>query len=267
MARPSAQREFDAEILDLTHDGRGVARREGKAVFISGALPGEVVRARQTGRNRSFDEAITLEVLTPSPQRIDPACPHFGTCAGCVLQHLSPADQIAAKQRVLLDNLQRIGHVTPERVIEPLTDAAWGYRRKGRFSVRYVAKKEKTVVGFRELDPRFVADLSGCEVVIPEIGRKVDAIGRLVDGLEARREIPQIEFIAGEGVVALVFRHLVPLSEADRAALVAFATEHGYAVFLQPGSAVVELIQVSSGGEGGGVLRPGVGGGGGASGV
>jgi 23S rRNA (uracil1939-C5)-methyltransferase len=235
VARPSAQREFDAEILDLTHDGRGVARREGKAVFISGALPGEVVRARQTGRNRSFDEAVTLEVLTPSPQRIEPACPHFGTCAGCVLQHLAPADQIAAKQRVLLDNLQRIGHVTPERVIEPLTDEAWGYRRKGRFSVRYVAKKEKTVVGFRELDPRFVADLSGCEVVIPEIGRKVDAIGRLVDGLEARREIPQIEFIAGEGVVALVFRHLVPLSEADRAALVAFAKEHGFAVFLQPG--------------------------------
>jgi 23S rRNA (uracil1939-C5)-methyltransferase len=141
---------------------------------------------------------------------------------------------------VLLENLERIGHVTPGTVLPPLTDASWGYRRKGRFSVRRVEKKDKTLVGFREQDPRFVADLSECHTAIPEVGFRVAALSALIDAMDARREIPQVEFIAGDptpefGGVALVFRHLAPLGERDQAALVAFAKEHGFAVFLQPG--------------------------------
>lgn len=235
VARRPLLKEFEAEIVDLTHDGRGVARIDGKAVFVAGALPGERVKAQQTGRHRHYDEAATLEVLQASPDRIDPKCAHFGQCAGCVLQHLDPAKQIEAKQRVLLENLERIGHVSAETILPPLTDAPWGYRRKGRLSVRYVEKKGKTVVGFRESNPRFVADIARCEVVVPAIGERIADIAAMVDTLEARREIPQIEFIAGDDTTALIFRHLVPLSEADRATLVRFAQDTGLAVFLQPG--------------------------------
>ena len=232
---------FEAEISDLSHDGRGVARNaDGKTVFVSGALPGERVVASQTRRHRHYDEAQTLEVLRAAPERVEPRCAHFGTCGGCALQHYAEDRQILAKARVLRENLERIGHVSPERWLEPLTDAAWGYRRKGRLSVRRVEKKDKTLVGFRETDPRFVADLRECHTVIPEIGTKLDALSALVDGLDARREIPQIEFIAGDDGpgrhrVALTFRHLAPLSDNDRAALAAFAKAQGFAIFLQPG--------------------------------
>ncbi|WFC43349.1 23S rRNA (uracil(1939)-C(5))-methyltransferase RlmD [Pseudoxanthomonas sp. SE1] len=231
---------FEATITDLTHDGRGVARRDGKAVFVSGALPGERVMAEQTAKNRHFDEAKALDVLEASPDRVTPRCPHFGTCGGCVLQHLDEARQIEAKQRVLLENLERIGHVTPRTVLPPLTGAAWGYRRKGRFSVRRVNKKDKTLVGFREQDPRFVADLSECHTVIPEIGTKITALAELVESLDAREHIPQIEFIAGDASadfsgIALVFRHLLPLSEGDRVKLAAFGQATRFAIFLQPG--------------------------------
>ena len=230
------QTPFEIAVTGLTHDGRGVARREsGKAVFISGALPGERVMAQQTARQRSFDEARTVAVLEASPDRVQPRCPHFGVCGGCALQHLDEAQQIPSKQRVLLENLERIGHVTPETVLPPLKDASWGYRRKGRFSVRRVEKKGKTLVGFREQDPRFVADIGECHTVIPQIGMKVAALATLIDGMQARSEIPQVEFIAGDDTVALVFRHLVPLVESDRAALVAFAQTHDFAIFLQPG--------------------------------
>ncbi|MFT3896491.1 MAG: 23S rRNA (uracil(1939)-C(5))-methyltransferase RlmD [Thermomonas sp.] len=233
-------------INDLSHDGRGVARwpeghpHVGKTVFVSGALPGETVSVQQTARSRHFDEAKTLEVLVASPERVEPRCPHFGTCGGCALQHLEESKQIHAKQRVLLENLERIGHVMPERVLPPLTDAAWGYRRKGRFSVRRVEKKDKTLVGFREQDPRFVADLRECHTVIPQIGQRIAALSALVDGMDGRRDIPQIEFIAGDAQaecdgVALVFRHLQPLSDNDRAKLETFAREHRFAIFLQPG--------------------------------
>ena len=228
-------------IVDLSLDGRGVARwpeghaNAGKAVFVSGALPGETVSVQQTARSRHFDEAKTLEVIAASPDRVEPRCPHFGTCGGCVLQHFAEERQIESKQRVLLENLQRIGHVAPQRVLPPLRGDSWGYRRKGRFSVRRVEKKDKTLVGFREQDPRFVADIGECHVVVPQLGFKVAALGALVDGLDARRDIPQIEFIAGDAQIALVFRHLQPLSDADKAKLAAFAEAEGFSIFLQPG--------------------------------
>ncbi|MCC4606048.1 23S rRNA (uracil(1939)-C(5))-methyltransferase RlmD [Xanthomonas campestris] len=229
---------FQTAITDLSHDGRGVARRDGeggKVTFISGALPGELVRAEPTARSRHFDEARTVEVLEASPQRVAPRCPHFGVCAGCVLQHLEESQQIVAKQRVLTDNLERIGHVTPQTVLPALVGDSWGYRRKGRFSVRRVEKKDKTLVGFRELDPRFVADLSVCYTVIPQIGEKIPLLAALIEGMDGKRDIPQIEFIAGDAAVALTIRHMQPLSERDQQAWVEFAQAHGFAIFLQPG--------------------------------
>ncbi|MBA3485867.1 MAG: 23S rRNA (uracil(1939)-C(5))-methyltransferase RlmD [Lysobacter sp.] len=241
------QTPFEAEITGMTHDGRGVARRaDGKAVFVAGALPGERVIAAASAHHRSFDEARTIEVLLAAPERVTPRCAHFGVCSGCAFQHYAQDQQILAKQRVLLENLERIGHVSAERILPPLSDAAWGYRRKGRFSVRRVEKKDKTLVGFREVDPRFVADISRCETVIPLIGDNIAALGLLVESLQERREIPQIEFIAGDPTpdfsgVALTIRHMVPLPESDKALIIAFARERGFAVFLQPGG--VDSVQ------------------------
>jgi len=229
---------FQTDILDLSHDGRGVARREGeggKVTFVTGALPGETVLAEQTGKSRHFDEARTVQVLQASPQRVQPRCPHFGVCAGCVLQHLDEGRQIVAKQQVLMDNLTRIGHVSPGRVLPPLAGDSWGYRRKGRFSVRRVEKKDKTLVGFREQDPRFVADLSQCLTVIPEVGGKVSALSAFIETLDGKRDIPQVEFIGGDAAVVLTVRHLQPLSAADQQAWTAFGQEHGFAIYLQPG--------------------------------
>jgi 23S rRNA (uracil1939-C5)-methyltransferase len=239
--RNTPRPEFELSIEGLTHDGRGVGRREGKAVFVDGALPGETVRVQQTGRNRNFDEGTTIEVLVASPERVEPRCPHFGTCSGCVLQHLDPAAQLVAKQRVLMENLSRIGHVEPAHVLEPLADAVWGYRRKGRFSVRYVEKKERVLVGFRERDPRFVAELGECHTIVPALGLRIKDLAALVESLDARRSIPQIEFIAGDGPVALVFRHLEALGDGDLERLRSFARGSGFAIFLQPGG--VESVQ------------------------
>jgi 23S rRNA (uracil1939-C5)-methyltransferase len=229
--------EFEATITDLSHDGRGVARIDNKATFVSGALPGERVLLKYRKRHRNYDDAEVVRVLEPSPDRVGPVCRHFGQCSGCSLQHLAPAAQIAAKQRVLAENFERIGKVTPRAWLPPLVDQAWGYRRKGRFSVRYVAKKERVLVGFREeSNPRFVADIDVCDVIHPALGPKVGLLAALIGGLDAARDIPQVEFAAGDDTVALVFRHLSPLSERDRGALVAFGQEHGLAIYLQPGN-------------------------------
>jgi 23S rRNA (uracil1939-C5)-methyltransferase len=225
----------EVDITDLSHDGRGVAHLEGKAVFVTGALPGERAVVRIAARHRNYDEARVETLLTRSPDRVEPRCPHFGHCGGCALQHLAPAAQIAAKQRVLAENFERIGKVEPARWLDPLTDAEWGYRRKGRLSVKWVAKKGKVLVGFREDNPRFVADLSECHTLLPEVGFTIAAIGALVTSLEAKQSIAQIEIAAGDDTVALVSRNLQPLSEADTAKLVAFGKANDLAILLQPG--------------------------------
>ncbi len=227
---------FEAVITDAGHDGRGVARVDGKTVFVSGALPGEQVLLKLRKRHRRFDEAEVVELITRSPHRVEPRCRHFGQCSGCALQHLDAAAQIDSKQRVLAENFERIGKVTPQRWLPPLTDAAWGYRRKGRLSVRNVAKKGRVLVGFREEEnPRFVADIQQCEVMHPALGPKVGLLAELLNGMDAASDIPQIEFAAGDDTMALVFRHMQPLSARDLAALTAFGQQHALAIYLQPG--------------------------------
>jgi len=125
MKRISAAPE-EAEVVDLSHEGRGVAKLDGKAVFVPDALPGERVVLRRVGRRRNFDEAVLERVLRASPDRVPAECPHFGLCGGCALQHLAPSAQIAFKQSQLLESLVRLGGVEPASVLEPLTGPVWG---------------------------------------------------------------------------------------------------------------------------------------------
>ncbi len=226
---------FEAVISDIGHDGRGVARVDGKTVFVTGALLGETVRLRLRKRHRNFDEGDLVEVIDPSPHRVDPLCAHYATCSGCSLQHLDAAMQIAGKQRVLADNFTRIGKVAPQAWLPPLVDQPWAYRRKGRLSVRNVEKKGRVLVGFREREnPRFVAEVRQCEIMHPALGPKVGLLADMLGTLDALDSIAQVEFAAGDDTAALVFRHMQPLSEHDLAALAGFGQAHDLAIYLQP---------------------------------
>jgi 23S rRNA (uracil1939-C5)-methyltransferase len=218
----------------LSHDGRGVASWGEKKVFIHGALPGERVMARLTERKRHYDEGETLEILEASEHRVEPRCPHFGQCGGCSLQHLDGAQQIESKQNTLLQNLERIGKVTPEEVWEPVTGPQWGYRRKARLSVRYVHKKGRVLVGFRERYGRFVADMQECHVLDERIAKRIPELSELIFSMDARSTIPQLEVACGDTACALVFRHLEVLSASDLDKLRDFARSSGIAVLLQP---------------------------------
>ena len=221
--------------MDLAHDGRGVARIDGKAVFIDGALPGERVRFRVIKRRRQLDEAGLVEVLSASPDRVVPACAHFGICGGCSLQHLSAPAQVAAKQRQLLDNLERIGRVRPERVLAPLRGPAWAYRRRARLGVKYVHKKGRVLAGFREREKPYIADLRRCEVLPQPLATLPKDLAELVETLAIREKVPQVEVSAGDAATALVFRVLEPPGPEDTEKIAAFGAKQGVQIFLQTG--------------------------------
>jgi 23S rRNA (uracil1939-C5)-methyltransferase len=223
-------------IESLTHDGKGVAHLEGKATFIHGSLPGERVRFLYTGRWRKYDEGRVVEVLEPSPERVQPRCPQFGICGGCSLQHQAHGAQIEAKQQAMLDALKHIGRVAPEQVLPPLIGASvWGYRRKARLGVRHVPKKGGALVGFRERGSSKVADISCCHVLHPRVGELLPRLRALIDALSIPNQVPQIEMAMGDETCVLIFRVLEPLSDEDLQLLNAFGPENRVAVYLQEG--------------------------------
>lgn len=226
---------LEADVVDLAHDGRGVARVAGKTVFIEGALPGERVRLCILKRRRQFDEAALVEVLKASPDRTVPRCAHFGVCGGCALQHLAPDAQLAAKQHQLLENLERIGRVAPERVLEPIRGRDFGYRRRARLGVKYVHRKGRVLAGFRERHKPYIADLERCEILIERFARLPHELAALVETLSIRERVPQVELAAGDEAAALVFRVLAAPEPADLERLRAFGERLGVQIHLQPG--------------------------------
>ena len=222
-------------VESLDQEGRGVARAGGKVIFIEGALPGEVVTYNAYRKKPSFELAQVGRLLKPGFARVSPRCRHFGLCGGCSMQHLDADVQVAAKQRVLEDNLRHIGQVAPELILPAVYGEAWGYRYRARLSVRYVKKKEAVLVGFHEKRSSFVADMQGCEVMPPRISNLIMPLRVLLAGLSIRERLPQIEVSLGENVDVLVLRILEPLLPRDEALLRNFADQHRIQFFLQPG--------------------------------
>ena len=225
---------YETTINDLTHDGRGVGLRDGKTVFISGALPSETVTYRIRQRKRKHEEAEVVEVLQASDQRVEPGCASYRLCGGCALQHLSAEGQIEYKQNGLLNNFRKIGKVEPQVVLPSLTASVWGYRSKARLGVRYVHKKEKVLVGFREKFSHFLAEIDSCPVLDARVGEHLLEIGDAIRQTSAHREIPQIEVAVAENAVAMIFRHLKPLNHADQQVLIELGQKLNYQIFLQP---------------------------------
>ncbi len=235
-----ARREPEvAAIVSTSHDGRGIADVAGKKVFVAGALEGEEVRFLRRKIRRKFDEAELLEVLQPSPSRIDARCEAFGRCGGCSLQHITQDQQRELKEQTLRDNLQRIGGVEPDRWLEPIyetgEEGGWHYRRRARLAVKHVHGKGRVLVGFRERHAPFVADMHRCEVLADPVGDLIDPLAMLIDGLSIRSRLPQIEVGIADNAVELIFRVLDPPSEADCVALGEFAQQHDVRVSLQSG--------------------------------
>ncbi len=233
--KPLPQDPIEATIDSLAHDGKGIAHNdEGKVVFISGALPGEVVRYKMTGRRRSFDSGEVVEVISPSADRVDPPCPHFSGCGGCSLQQMEPAAQIRFKQQSLLDNFSRLGRVAPDELLSPLTGPDHGYRRKARLGVRHVPKKGGALVGFREKSSGYLTVMDSCSVLVPEVGERIAALRELITSMDGCNKIAQIEVACDDHHCLLVFRNLEPLSEPDQSRLDRFGREYNLRIYLQP---------------------------------
>lgn len=225
----------EAAIESLSPEGRGVAHIEGKVVFVDFALPGEIVEFKYTRSSKNFDEARAVNIIKASEDRVDPICEHFGVCGGCSMQHQAHEAQISSKQHSLMQQFEFMAHTQAENILPPLRGPVIHYRQKARLGVKYVHKKGKVLVGFREKGNSFLADLTRCPVLHESVGNRLTDLSDLIMNMQARETIPQIEVAISDTQTALVFRHLEDLTDADRDALSAFAQQHDLQILLQSG--------------------------------
>ena len=235
MARKKRREPETSVICGVTHDGRGIADVEGKKVFVAGALEGETVTYQRRKFRRNFDEAELLEVHESSPDRIDAKCEAFGRCGGCSLQHITPEHQRDIKSQTLRDNLERIGRVTPETWLEPMTGPVWNYRRRARLAVKDVHGKGRTLVGFRERHAPFITDMQRCEVLATPIDGMLTDLSEMIGSLTLKARLPQVEVAVAENDIALVFRVLDPPTDADIDLFRQFGETHELRIYLQTG--------------------------------
>lgn len=221
------------DILSLDHEGHGIARIDGKVIFVDNALAGERVEIDIYRRHAKYDSANAVRIIKASAQRTTPRCPYFGRCGGCSMQHLEASAQVAAKQRVLEENLARIGKISPEVVMRPLQGPSWAYRSRARLSARFVAKKNSVMVGFREKQSSFVVDMASCEVLTADVSALIQPLRDLIVQLSNASSIPQVEVAVGEHITVLVFRLLEPWSEDDEIKVRSFAEQHQVQVWEQ----------------------------------
>ncbi len=241
-----AGEHFEVAVESLDQEGRGVGHRDGKAVFVEGALPGELATYERLRNKPSYETGRGVSIARESSLRTQPRCPHFGlgpgACGGCSMQHVDARAQVAIKQRVLEDSLWHIGRLRPARMLRPLAGPAWGYRHRARLTARYVEKKGGVLVGFHERASSYVADMRECHVLPPAVSALLLPLRALVESLSLRERLPQIELAVADGAagrdalqIVLVLRVLQPPTEADLAALRAFARQRGVELWLQPG--------------------------------
>ncbi len=217
--RPQTESQcLTLEIDNLTSEGQGVARRGREVYFVPGALPGETADVVLDGRRKKVWQTRLRRITQPSPDRVEPTCPHYDKCGGCDLQHLNYPAQVAAKQARVEREFQRQG-IVAANWSPAITAAPWNYRRKARLGVRYSKAEERNYIGFRESASSHISDVDACPVLVQHPVLNWQAWRQQISSLRHRDRISQIEVIAADNALALVLRVLKPLSEEDQQSL------------------------------------------------
>lgn len=218
-------------IERLANDGRGIAFLEGRTWFVAGSLAGEEVEARVLGAHGKVVEARTERVLQPSAMRRPALCAHFGRCGGCSVQHVPHDEQLALKQRMLAEQLQRVANVAPDEWAAPLTGAELGYRRRARIAVRWDAKGKRLDVGFRAAASQDIVAIEQCPVLVQPLQPLMTQLPAVLRRFSKPQVLGHVELFSGTAVAVLV-RHVAPLGDGDLTILKELCQSHDAQLWL-----------------------------------
>lgn len=223
-------------VNDLDPFGQGVARHQGKALFISGLLPQEQADVVVVEDKKQYARAQVKRRLSDSPQRQAPRCPHFGICGGCQQQHASIELQQQSKRAALARLMKR-------DVDDIIAASPWGYRRRARLSLNYQPKSQQLQMGFRKANASEIVDVVQCPVLVPTLGALLPAVRECLSELKSVRQLGHVELVQADNGPLMVLRHTAALPAADKEKLERFSQSHGLSLYLAPQSEILEHIR------------------------
>ena len=233
--RVTTRQIITVDVTDLDPFGQGVARHDGKALFIPGLLPDERAEITLTEEKRQYARGQVKRRLNDSPQREKPRCPHFGVCGGCQQQHASIALQERSKSNALARLLKH-------DVNEVIADKPWGYRRRARLSLNYQPKTARLEMGFRKANSSDIVDVKQCPILVPRLEALLPEVRKCLSDLQGVRHLGHVELVLANSGPLMVLRHTAPLSAKDREKLERFSHSHELDLYLAPQSEILEQL-------------------------
>ncbi|CAM6641332.1 23S rRNA (uracil(1939)-C(5))-methyltransferase RlmD [Klebsiella michiganensis] len=234
--RVTTRQIITVTVNDLDPFGQGVARHQGKALFISGLLPQEQADVVVVEDKKQYARAQVKRRLSDSPQRQAPRCPHFGICGGCQQQHASIELQQQSKRAALARLMKR-------EVDDIIAASPWGYRRRARLSLNYQPKSQQLQMGFRKANASEIVDVVQCPVLVPTLGALLPAVRKCLSELKSVRQLGHVELVQADNGPLMVLRHTAALPAADKEKLERFSQSHGLSLYLAPQSEILEHIR------------------------
>ena len=234
--RVTTRQIITVTVNDLDPFGQGVARHQGKALFVSGLLPQEQAEVVLVEDKKQYARAQVKRRLSDSPQRQAPRCPHFGICGGCQQQHASVELQQQSKRAALARLMKR-------DVDDIIAASPWGYRRRARLSLNYQPKTQQLQIGFRKANSSEIVDVVQCPVLVPALGALLPAVRECLSGLQSLRQLGHVELVQADNGPLMVLRHTAALPAADKEKLERFSQSHGLSLYLAPQSEILEQIR------------------------
>lgn len=234
--RVTTRQIITVTVNDLDPFGQGVARHQGKALFVSGLLPQEQAEVVLVEDKKQYARAQVKRRLSDSPQRQAPRCPHFGICGGCQQQHASVELQQQSKRAALARLMKR-------EVDDIIAASPWGYRRRARLSLNYQPKTQQLQIGFRKANSSEIVDVVQCPVLVPALGALLPAVRECLSGLQSLRQLGHVELVQADNGPLMVLRHTAALPAADKEKLERFSQSHGLSLYLAPQSEILEQIR------------------------
>ena len=234
--RVTTRQIITVTVNDLDPFGQGVARHQGKALFIPGLLPQEQAEVVLVEDKKQYARAQVKRRLNDSPQRVAPRCPHFGVCGGCQQQHASIELQQQSKRAALSRLMKR-------DVDDIIAAEPWGYRRRARLSLNYQPKTQQLQMGFRKANSSEIIDVVQCPVLAPQLEALLPAVRECLTSLQSQRQLGHVELVQADNGPLMVLRHTAALTAADKEKLERFSQTHGLSLYLAPQSEILEHIR------------------------
>ncbi len=234
--RVTTRQIITVTVNDLDPFGQGVARHQGKALFIPGLLPQEQAEVVLVEDKKQYARAQVKRRLNDSPQRVAPRCPHFGVCGGCQQQHASIELQQQSKRAALSRLMKR-------DVDDIIAAEPWGYRRRARLSLNYQPKTQQLQMGFRKANSSEIIDVVQCPVLVPQLEALLPAVRECLTSLQSQRQLGHVELVQADNGPLMVLRHTAALTAADKEKLERFSQTHGLSLYLAPQSEILEHIR------------------------